>query len=317
MRHPEIVLVAKPWRGGLGKYVFDALHGMFPGRVKWITTRPVSVSDRLIYLRGKRSWEEHLLTSIRETSSRAAIFINHLPLFENLEFDPNRVLWLTDGPRPHRGQLAAYGRIFLSDLGYEPELLQAIEADRYGGELPFAFSPAVHRTLENHAPSKGICFIGNRDPKRDLHLDALFNAGIRPTIAGNYFLHHSLFWRHPQYFRPAVTNERMGHIYSQHQVSLNIHAQIVRQGTNMRTFECAGYGIPQLVEYREGLERFFEPDREIVVYRDLKEMVEKARWLLGDSAARSKMAARAQIRAMEEHTYGHRRKTLLQEFLPS
>lgn len=80
----------------------------------------------------------------------------------------------------------------------------------------------------------------------------------------------------------------------------------------MRSFECAAFGIPQLVEYREGLENYFEPGREIEVYRTLDELHEKARRLLIDRVGAEKMAARAQRRALAEHRYFDRIKILLE-----
>ena len=80
----------------------------------------------------------------------------------------------------------------------------------------------------------------------------------------------------------------------------------------MRTFECAGYGIPQLVEHREGIEAYFEPDKEIAVYGNTEEMIEKVTALRGDRDRADVMARAARERAVREHTYEHRVKAMLE-----
>lgn len=309
----KVLLVAKPWRGGLADYLFLALQELFPQQVDWIATRPRTCSERIAYYRDKKKWQASLLERIRSRSYQAAIFINHLPLFEQLDYKPGHILWMTDGPNPRPGELAPYGRVFLSDPGYAREVQKVVDAARYGGELGFAHCPSTHVWAGPRRPDRGLCFIGNHDSKRDAHLRSLLQtADLRPTIVGNHFLQHPLFWSSPLAFRPSVPNAGMGSIYARHKISINIHARVVRQGTNMRTFECAAYGIPQLVEYREGLERYFEPGREIEVYRTLEELHEKSRRLLGESERSEKMAARAHRRALAEHTYVHRIRTLLE-----
>jgi hypothetical protein len=311
----KIVLVAKPWKGGLGRYVYLTLAEMFPGQVEWIFTCPRTIKERMRSFRDKTGWRRGLVRRIESVRYTAAIFINHLPEFEDLAHSSNYILWLTDGPRPQVGELAPYGRIFLSDPGYRQELTAAVGEERYAGELGLAFYPPIHKPVEPLGSKKDLCFIGNRDQKRDAYLSALFQAGMAPSVVGNYFLRHSLFWQHPSSFRPAVSNERMGRVYAGHSISLNILAKVIREGTNMRTFECAGYGIPQLVEYSEGIENYFEPGREIIVYSSPDEMVDKAKRLLTDRKALITMAERARSRALAEHTYKHRIARMLDGLL--
>ena len=100
-----------------------------------------------------------------------------------------------------------------------------------------------------------------------------------------------MFWQYPFSFRPAVANDAMGDVYARHKIALNIHARVVRRGTNMRTFECAGYGIPQIVEYRPGIENYFTPEKEILIFRDVDEMAAQIHSLLDDPARAQNMAA--------------------------
>ncbi len=312
----KILLVAKPWKGGLAHYLFQALQDLFPDSVEWWPTYPV-LAERFEYIRNKKRWREALARRIERSDYTAAIFIGMpLPLREIRNRDRN-VLWHFDSPRPSSEQVAPFGRVYISDPGYAPEVLAALEPERFGGELTFAHSPGVHRLPATATRRSDLCFIGNKDPKRDLHLAYLFRAGYRPQVFGNYFMRRPIAWRYPWCFRPAVGNQEMGKVYAEHKISLNIHARVVRHGTNMRSFECAGYGIPQVVEYRPGLEAHFEPGREILTYTELGEMPEQIDRLLRDQKFAAELAMRAHRRALAEHTYYHRAATLLRGLLPS
>jgi hypothetical protein len=307
----RILLVAKPWRGGLANYIYSALDELFPGQVEWMPTRPITLAGQLKYRKNKKKWELSLVEKLAARTRDLAFFINHLPSFSNLDYHPSNLLWLTDGPNPTKGDYAPYGKVFLSDPGYLENVANVLAPGQLGGELGFGYSPEVHCWKGARNENKELCFIGNKDPKRDSYIKALLQSKVDCSIVGNYFLRHPLFWQHARNFSPSVDNGKMGQIYANHKISLNLHAQVVRQGTNMRTFECAGYGIPQLVEYRPGIEKYFEPDREIVTFSDPTEMLEKMLWLLDDSESRKNIAKAAKQRTLSEHSYQQRLERLL------
>jgi spore maturation protein CgeB len=311
----KIVLVAKPWRGGLASYLFRALQDLFPGEAQWWPTRPIQAAERLEFLRNREAWYGRLMERLVSAEAGAIVFINHLKMFDDLPPRPRKVLWLTDDPKPQAGELSPYEKICLTDPGYADGVAASV-GDRYRGEVPFGFCPTVHVPAPPASRPDDVCFIGNRDPKRDRYLASLLIRGFRPTVVGNYFLRHRLFWRYPACFRPAVANDRMGRVYAGHRVSLNIHAEVLRQGTNMRTFECAAYGIPQLVEYRPGIERFFTPGEEIATFSDEAEMLERLSGLLAEPSRAAGLAARARRRALREHSYHRRAVSLLEGIVP-
>ena len=66
-----------------------------------------------------------------------------------------------------------------------------------------------------------------------------------------------------------------------------------------RMFEAAACGAPQLSDNWEGLENFFEPDREILLVKDTEDVV---RALMLSDAELSTLAEAARARALAEHT---------------
>jgi spore maturation protein CgeB len=98
-------------------------------------------------------------------------------------------------------------------------------------------------------------------------------------------------------------------------VSLNItrrsHATVFASST-VRVFELAMAGAAVVSNPVEGLERWLEPDREVLVASRSEEAIDAYRGLLGDPAAAEELGRRARERALEEHTYVQRARRLLE-----
>lgn len=90
-------------------------------------------------------------------------------------------------------------------------------------------------------------------------------------------------------------------------VALNTHIDIsTRSASNMRLFEATGVGACLLTDAKENLRELFEPDAEVVAYRDAEECVEKVKYLLGHESRRREVAAAGQRRTLREHTFASR-----------
>lgn len=82
-------------------------------------------------------------------------------------------------------------------------------------------------------------------------------------------------------------------------------------GVNVRTFEAAGIGAFQMVDWRPGLGQLFEDGRELVAFRGIADLKQKIdHWLPRDDERRE-IAEAGKRRAHKEHTYEHRLKMLL------
>jgi len=309
----RILLIAKPWRGGLARYLASALEELVPGRVQWLPTYPVTTSDKLRYRVNRVDWRKALVQSIRDSHYDLALFVNAFPGCEALEMDSRHVLWQTDNPLTVSHLFGRFGKVYISDPGYLDEVRQQASATDVD-YLPLACLPSMHKPYQQVQTGSGVCFVGNRDTARDRILQPLLDEQLGLTIYGNYFLQHKLFWQHMRAFRPAIKNEAMGRVYAKYQASLNIHARVVRAGTNMRTFECAAYGIAQIIEHRDGIENLFEPEQEVLLFRSLEECKGHIIRLADDRKLAATLSERARKRALAEHSYQHRLKKILKDF---
>jgi glycosyltransferase involved in cell wall biosynthesis len=98
-------------------------------------------------------------------------------------------------------------------------------------------------------------------------------------------------------------------------INLNVtrrpHAELPLSST-CRPFELAAAGAAIVSNPHEGIDRWFEPEQEIRVVGAGDEAIEAYRELLADPAAAEAMGRRARERVLDEHTYVHRARRLLE-----
>ena len=177
--------------------------------------------------------------------------------------------------------------------------------------LAFGCDPDYLRPEDGGARWRSaLGFVGSRDPQRERVLREVADLG-------------AAMWG-PGWPNGPVYGADFVHALAGATVGLNIHQQFgeggdpARYGTgaNMRVFELAALGTPQLSDAKADIARHFVPGREIVLYRSVAELRERARDLLADAALRRSLAAAARARALREHTWTHRLHELLTVTLP-
>ncbi len=90
-------------------------------------------------------------------------------------------------------------------------------------------------------------------------------------------------------------------------VALNTHIDISPvSASNLRLFEATGVGTCLLTDWKENIGQLFEPDTEVVTYRDAAECIEKVRYLLAHDSERRAIAAAGQRRTLRDHTFKQR-----------
>jgi spore maturation protein CgeB len=98
-------------------------------------------------------------------------------------------------------------------------------------------------------------------------------------------------------------------------VNLNLtrrpHATVPGSSTS-RPFELASSGAAIVSNPHEGIERWFEPGRELVVVESPEAALAAYRELVADPAQADEMGRKARERVLDEHTYAHRARRLLE-----
>ena len=98
-------------------------------------------------------------------------------------------------------------------------------------------------------------------------------------------------------------------------VNLNVtrrpHATVPGSST-ARPFELAASGAAIVSNPHAGIERWFEPGSELVVVESAEQAVAVYRELVADPAQAQELGRRARERVLDEHTYAHRARQLLE-----
>jgi spore maturation protein CgeB len=106
----------------------------------------------------------------------------------------------------------------------------------------------------------------------------------------------------------------LSQVISASRINLNIgrrpHASVYASSTS-RIFELAAAGACIVSNPYQGIERWFEPGRELLVVHSADQAVDTYRALLNDPGAAEELGRRARERVLAEHTYAERARRLL------
>jgi hypothetical protein len=86
----------------------------------------------------------------------------------------------------------------------------------------------------------------------------------------------------------------------------------VYASSSCRPFELAAAGAAIVANPYNGLERWFEPGSELIVVEDTEQATQAYRDLLADPGQAEELGRRARERVLDEHTYRHRARQLLE-----
>jgi len=309
MKKIRVLIVAKPWQGGLYQYYLNAFRRNVKVEANLIYSYPKDISEYIAYKIDKKKWYQLQIEAINKSNYDFGFFINHSTYFAKLKNKSKNFLYLTDSANLSLDDQKIYSGIYISDIFYKNRIRENLFID----ELPFGFDLQIHKKIESSPKKRLMCSLINRDKKRDAWLDKL-DKKYFPHIYGNYFLKHKLFLKKPSNFHPQVNFLKQKFIYANYLISLNLHSNVLKQGTNQRTFEAAGCEIAQLIEYTPGLERFFDLKKEICIFRTHEEFYAKYDKLKHDHNYRLKLVNNSYKRAISEHTYDKRIDFILNHF---
>ncbi|MDR2124129.1 MAG: glycosyltransferase [Desulfovibrio sp.] len=132
-----------------------------------------------------------------------------------------------------------------------------------------------------------------------------------PLIAGDDGWFEELPEEGWHYHHELSYYDDLPHFYPLAAINFNSTSKQMKGAVNQRVFDVPATGSFLLTDYREQVERLFEPGREIVCYRTPEEAGALAREYLARPEARRRTAAAARRRILHEHGYDHRLRTLM------
>ncbi len=178
--------------------------------------------------------------------------------------------------------------------------------------LSNAADPSVYRPIRTKDQYRAnVVFAGQATPRRERLLFELVEFGLAVWGPG---------WRRTSlkdYCRGELPGtEAYVNAYAGASVAINIHhvaveGDLPEASCNMRLFELAAMGLPQVVDDRGDLARYFARGREVAVFRDGRELRATVRTLLENPQDAERLGAGARARLLHDHTWMHRMRSFL------
>ncbi len=178
--------------------------------------------------------------------------------------------------------------------------------------IPCAADPEVHKEIIPVKKRKYVCdvgFLGSFQPKRGKVLKNLTNYDLK--IWG-YNWHKAKNEKLKKKIENKIyTGFEMDKYFNLSKININIHHPHSIESVNLRTFEIPATNSFQLCDYFKEIPHLFKLNKEIVCYKNIKELKEKIDYYLEHEEERLKIAKAGQKRVLKEHTIYHRLKGIL------
>ena len=156
-----------------------------------------------------------------------------------------------------------------------------------------------------------IAVAGNMYYYRSLILDELKSCNIK--IWGPLFPDWLISSQRDNFQKKYLTKFEKAKAFGLAKINLNTLHYTEIDGVNCRTFEIAGCGGFQLVDFKPSLQDFFEIGNEIETFESVGELKEKISYYLSHNEERELIAKNAFKRAHKDHTFAHRLNKLIIE----
>ena len=148
--------------------------------------------------------------------------------------------------------------------------------------------------------------------------EKMYNISCR---LADYELRNYLRKKYIDKFGSPLTDEEMIKMYSQSKISLGFvevwdfgqPGGLEKSHIHLREFEAPMSGALYCTGYTEELTEFYEPDREVLVYRNKFELLDKIKYYLSNPVEAEKIRKAGHKRAVSCHTYQQRFKDLFKQ----
>jgi len=172
--------------------------------------------------------------------------------------------------------------------------------------LPPGCFPEIHKKFNISNKQIDICFAGDWHPIREKVIESLIDE-FSVAICGPWkkkLNKNSPLLKHiikNGFFSP----QEMVKIFNISKIVLNIHTWFGKWefGLNPRVFEANACGAFQICDWKQEIPMHYEVDKEIVIYKSVKELKEKIKYFINRPYEREDIAFKAYLKSLKEHTY--------------
>ncbi len=170
-----------------------------------------------------------------------------------------------------------------------------------------------HPALANFTPKQwtdleaGLIWLTTRDYRLECVRRL---AAVRPVIYGDPGWQELL--APPCTRRPEVNYyDELPLVFAGSQINFNATSLQMQTAVNQRVFDVPAAGGFLLTDYREQLGELFDLGKDVICYRQPAEIPELAQFYLRHDRERRRVQERGRQRVLQEHTYVHRMRAML------
>lgn len=302
------------------------------------TNAPESASDKLVRQVAQTTiaplWLRHLDRILTREQDIDAVVILTVPLNHitgvaaEIQRRHNKPVFYYDGDVPASlPNMHGFASGFRIYQGADPAEYTAFFSNSKGGEnalrelgaravhtIYYGADPDVFAPVPVAAQDLDVFFYGHGREYRAQWIDAMIAApslalpdtsfAVRGTKLGDLGRAQTL---------PYLSFSKLREYACRSKVNLCItrraHASVYGSSSS-RPFELSSMGCCILANPYEGIEEWFEPDREVFVVGSEEEAIDRLRYLLTHDAERQAAGRAARERVLKEHTFQHRARQL-------
>jgi len=294
----EVLTAPKPV-----KLIDDRLmHVMQIGYEKFFTTSLTPQEKWL--LKSIRNFKPQVVLTLTQSLSEEV-------LLEIKKQGITTICWWGDTPANMRKQgllCEGWDFIFIKDK-YAAFKLKTLGLNAF--YLPEAMNPQWHTKCYTSI-DESLLFAGNIYDYRHFLISKLLKAGFEDI---KLFGQRPPRWAKPEvkglFLNKFIVREEKSREFGNSFACINSTAMSEGNSINCRTFEIAGAGGLQIMEYRSAIEDCFEPEKEIVTYSSLDELLEKINFYRRNPSQAGRIRNAGYQRVHSEHTYELRLNTIL------
>ena len=220
------------------------------------------------------------------------------------------ICWNGDDDKYLKQSIKYAGKVECIATNFKP----AIKEYERQGQKAVWFPYGANKDIFKNYKSKKVydcSFIGAIRPTRVFYLDKLANAGLSILVKG-------AGWKNDG--STVVDIDEYVNIINKTKVNINISEDLMQNNELVTQIKGRDFEVPMaggflITKDSSQIREFYKPNKEIVVYKDFNELIDKCKYYVKHDSKRERIALAGRARAVKYHDYSVRLKTLFKEIL--
>jgi hypothetical protein len=292
----------------------------------WIKENSTNILDKIYLVVSKlpffryefrKRWNEYVIRRKIQSTKPDVLFIQTISFFNGDFFDDlkdyyGKIIAHISSPMPPVSKFKPYDLIITSFPHYVEKFKKMGKNVLF---LPLAFDQTILEKIGEKQRDIDVSFVGSffKVHERENKMLEELSTQVKLDLWGHGITSFSSDSPILRNYHGEAWGSKMYEVLARSKISINRHSIEVAKNyaNNMRLYEATGMGSMLITDDKENISDLFEVGKEIVVYKDLKDLVEKIKYYLNNEDERVKIAKKGQEKTLKDHTYDGRMSVLV------